>query len=149
MKVDLYIYTTPGVPASVLNPLIDAVVAGLVSHCYIVGKVLKGPGDIERDGVAIIPVRSWQRRIPARSNRILYVPKQENPEVFVSYSRHDEALVKPLAAAIGIGRASSVFVDVEQLKAGNLWETELINAVRGSKVFVLCWCCEAAKSRFM
>lgn len=78
------------------------------------------------------------------------MPKQPKiSEVFVSYSRHDEALVKPLAAAIGVGREGAVFVDVEQLKAGDLWETKLIDAVRASKVFVLCWCCEAAKSRFV
>jgi hypothetical protein len=64
--------------------------------------------------------------------------KQKTPEVFVSYCRHDEALIRPLAAGIGVGREGSVFVDVEQLKAGDLWETKILGAVRGAKVFVLC-----------
>jgi hypothetical protein len=76
MNVDLYIYTAPGAdsgvtPISLLNPLLDAVDAalapspvtrrqtlgGLVSHCYIDGKVMKDPGDIDGDGIAVIPVK--------------------------------------------------------------------------------------------
>jgi hypothetical protein len=77
MNVDLYIYTAPGldsgiIPASLLNPLIDAAEAvlrpgpgaggrqtlgGLVSHCYIDGNILKEPGDLDGDGVAVIPVK--------------------------------------------------------------------------------------------
>jgi hypothetical protein len=30
---------------------------GLVSHCYIDGKIMKDPGDIDGDGVAVIPVK--------------------------------------------------------------------------------------------
>ena len=77
MNVDLYIYTAPGMdsgvtPISILNPLLDAVDAalkpspstpgkqtlgGLVSNCYIDGKVMKDPGDIDGDGIAVIPVK--------------------------------------------------------------------------------------------
>ena len=75
MNVDLYIYTCPSMdsgitPISVLNPLIDAVDAalkpgpngrqtlgGLVSHCWIDGKVMKDPGDLDGDGIAVIPVK--------------------------------------------------------------------------------------------
>jgi hypothetical protein len=76
MEVDIYIYTDAGkdptiVPASILNPLIDAVDAalapsalsglqtlgGLVSHCWIDGKIMKDPGDLDGDGVAVIPVK--------------------------------------------------------------------------------------------
>jgi hypothetical protein len=76
MNVDLYIYTAPGMdsgvtPISVLNPLIDAIDAalapnrvtrrqtlgGLVSHCYIDGKIMKDPGDLDGDGIAVIPVK--------------------------------------------------------------------------------------------
>jgi hypothetical protein len=76
MNVDLYIYTAPGndsgvIPISILNPLVDAVDAalkpsivtrrqtlgGLVSHCYIDGKIMKDPGDIDGDGIAVIPVK--------------------------------------------------------------------------------------------
>jgi hypothetical protein len=75
MSVDLFIYTAPGTdsgitPISILNPLIDAIDAalkpglngrqtlgGLVSHCYIDGKIMKDPGDIDGDGIAVIPVK--------------------------------------------------------------------------------------------
>lgn len=76
MNVDLFIYIDAGkdqsiIPASILNPLIDAIDAalapspstgrqtlgGLVSHCYIDGKILKDPGDLDGDGVAVIPVK--------------------------------------------------------------------------------------------
>jgi hypothetical protein len=76
IDVQLFIYTDAGkdqsiVPASVLNPLIDAVDAalapsaltglqtlgGLVSHCWIEGKIMKDPGDLDGDGVAVIPIK--------------------------------------------------------------------------------------------
>ncbi len=77
MNVELYVYTAPGMdsgvtPISILNPLLDAIDAslkpspaaggrqtlgGLVSHCYIDGKVMKDPGDIDGDGIAIIPIK--------------------------------------------------------------------------------------------
>jgi len=76
MQLEIYIYTEAGkdesvVPASALNPLIDAVDAalapshltglqtlgGLVSHCWIEGKLMKDAGDLDGDGVAVIPVK--------------------------------------------------------------------------------------------
>lgn len=76
MYVDVYIYTDAGndasaTPASTLNTLVDAVdtvlaaepltgrqtLAGLVSHCWIEGKVMKDAGDLDGNGVAVIPIR--------------------------------------------------------------------------------------------
>ncbi len=76
MSVDLFVYIDAGkdqsiAPITVLNPLIDAIDAalkpspvtnkqtlgGLVSHCYIDGKVMKDPGDIDGDGIALIPIK--------------------------------------------------------------------------------------------
>lgn len=76
MNVDLYIYIDAGkdlsiAPITVLNPLVDAIDAalapskvtgkqtlgGLVSHCYIDGKIMKDPGDLDGDGLALIPVK--------------------------------------------------------------------------------------------
>jgi hypothetical protein len=76
MNVELFIYTNPGmadgvIPASVMNPLLDAIDAalapsrvtnrqtlgGLVSHCWIDGKVMKDVGDMDGQGVAIIPIK--------------------------------------------------------------------------------------------
>jgi len=76
LNLDIYIYTDAGkdqsvVPATTLNNLLDAVDAalapdplsglqtlgGLVSHCWIEGKVMKDAGDLDGDGVAVIPVK--------------------------------------------------------------------------------------------
>ena len=70
-------------------------------------------------------------------------------KVFVSYSRHDEALVKPLAGLLGVASDDAVFLDVSELKPGDLWEEKIIGAVKEASVFVLCWCCESEKSTFV
>ena len=77
MNVELYVYTAPGMdsgitPVSILNPLLDAIDAvlkpgpgaggkqtlgGLVSHCWIDGKIMKDPGDLDGDGIAMIPIK--------------------------------------------------------------------------------------------
>lgn len=76
-NVSLFIYTNaknatdtnPG--SAILNPLLDAIDAalapnvmtgrndlgGLVNHCYIDGDVFVDPGDIDGDGLAIIPIK--------------------------------------------------------------------------------------------
>jgi hypothetical protein len=75
-------------------------------------------------------------------------------DVFISYSRHDEGLVKPLAALIGVADSltryeAAVFLDVQELKPGDLWRHEIVSAIRGAKVFVLCWCCKSRQSEFI
>lgn len=77
------------------------------------------------------------------------MPRERRCRVFVSYSRHDEHLVKPLAALLGAAADDSVFLDVESLKPGSMWETEIMGAVRASKIFVVCWCCRGSRSDFM
>ena len=72
-----------------------------------------------------------------------------NTKVFMSYSRHDEALVKPLAYMLAAGRQDSVFVDIDNLQAGDYWRDEIEDAIGASAVFVLCWCCESKKSEFV
>ena len=76
LMIDLYIYTDAGqdqthVPATTLNTLIDAVdtallpdaltgkqtLGNMVSHCWIEGKVMKDAGDLDGQGVAVIPVK--------------------------------------------------------------------------------------------
>ena len=76
LKADLFVYTNVGkdpkaVPARQLNDLVDAVDAalagdvvtgrqtlgGLVAHCWIEGEVMIDPGDLDGDGLAVIPVR--------------------------------------------------------------------------------------------
>ncbi len=71
-------------------------------------------------------------------------------KVFVSYSRHDESLVRPLAALLETAAGEdSIFLDVERLKAGDPWETKIVAAISECSVFVLCWCCETEKSTFV
>lgn len=74
-QVEIFIYTDArgvDVPASILNPLIDAIdialmpdnkltgkqtLGGLVEHVYIDGRIIKEPGDLDNDGLALIPVK--------------------------------------------------------------------------------------------
>jgi hypothetical protein len=75
--------------------------------------------------------------------------RKRRTKVFVSYSRHDEALVKPLAGLLGVASNDMVFFDVSSLRPGDNWEAEIHQAVREARVFVLCWCCEARESTFI
>jgi TIR domain len=77
------------------------------------------------------------------------VAKRKKTKVFVSYSRHDEALVRPLAGLLGVAADDAVFLDVTSLKPGDLWDDKIMGAVKEASVFVLCWCCESDKSTFI
>lgn len=77
------------------------------------------------------------------------MPRKAKCKVFVSYSRHDEELVKPLAKLLGGVTAEPVFLDIDSIKPGELWEAEIEDAVRTSAVFVVCWCCQSEQSRFV
>jgi hypothetical protein len=76
LTVEFFVYTYPGndpsvPPATQMNTILDAIDAvlkpspvtgqqtlgGLVSHCYIDGKIMKTPGDIDGEGLAVIPVK--------------------------------------------------------------------------------------------
>jgi hypothetical protein len=74
------------------------------------------------------------------------VVRKKKCKVFVSYSRHDEALVKPLAGLLGVAADDAVFLDVASLKPGDPWEEEIMEAIKEASVFILCWCCESEKS---
>lgn len=77
------------------------------------------------------------------------VAKRRKIRVFVSYSRHDEALVRPLAGLLGAAAPDAVFLDVTSLKPGDLWDKQIMNAVKEASVFVICWCCESDRSTFI
>jgi hypothetical protein len=76
IDVDVYVYFKPVAtddnPGSIdLNNILDGIDAalapsiatgkqtlgGLISHCRIEGKVLKDPGDIDGQGLAVIPIK--------------------------------------------------------------------------------------------
>ena len=71
------------------------------------------------------------------------VARPRKTKVFVSYSRHDEELVKPLAGLLGAAANDAVFFDVTSLKPGDVWEDKIFVAVKEAPVFVVCWCCES------
>jgi hypothetical protein len=85
------------------------------------------------------PARSWQSTINP-------MPRKKRCKVFVSYSRHDEELVKPLAGLLGAAANDAVFLDVTSIKPGEVWKSEIETALREAPVFVLCWCCESQNS---
>lgn len=47
-----------------------------------------------------------------------HVPPKRKTRVFVSYSRRDDALVRSLAALLGIAADRAVFLDVTSLEPG-------------------------------
>jgi hypothetical protein len=76
--VDLFVYVYTGepggVPATTLNTVLDAIDAalapsgadmvrgrqtlgGLVSHCFVNGSVFKDPGDLDNQGLAVVPIK--------------------------------------------------------------------------------------------
>lgn len=75
LGVEVFIYiasNSPGISgASILNPLLDALDAaiapdpitgtqtlgGLVSHCWVEGRTIKDPGDLDGQGLAVVPIR--------------------------------------------------------------------------------------------
>lgn len=76
MKPLLFLYIDTGldpnaIPATQLNNLLDAIdvclapdnamtnkctLGGLVSHCYVLGEIPKAPGDLDGEGIAVIPL---------------------------------------------------------------------------------------------
>jgi hypothetical protein len=75
--------------------------------------------------------------------------RKKRYKVFVSYSRHDEALVQPLAGLLGVAADEAVFLDIASIAPGDLWEKKILVAVKECSVFILCWCCEGANSDFI
>ena len=75
--------------------------------------------------------------------------RERKTKIFVSYSRHDEDLVKPLASFVGLGRDEIVFLDVNSLKPGDDWKERIESAIREASIFVVCWCCKCKNSTFV
>jgi hypothetical protein len=66
------------------------------------------------------------------------VARKKKCKVFVSYSRHDEALVKPLAGLLGAASDDAVFADVNSIVPCEAWQYRIEKAIRESTVFVVC-----------
>lgn len=77
------------------------------------------------------------------------VPDGRKTRIFVSYSRHDEEAVRGLTKYITLSDEQIVFLDVESLRPGMDWSSEIDAAIREADIFVLCWCCKCAESSFI
>jgi hypothetical protein len=69
-------------------------------------------------------------------------------EVFASYSRKDSKIVRHLKRrylALGI----YMFIDVDDLRSGEYWESRLYERIDRSDVFQLFWSQQASQSRFV
>ena len=68
--------------------------------------------------------------------------------LFMSYSRQDRSLVKPL---VNLLRASGneVFIDVEDLDYGENWKDQLDEAISRSSRFLLFWSKHSSRSDYV
>src|SRR5688572_13263659 len=66
-------------------------------------------------------------------------------DVFISYSRKDEHLIRPLLDLLRVG-GKRVFRDVEEIAPGDEWSKRIDETLDDSEIFMLFWCCHAAKS---
>jgi len=69
--------------------------------------------------------------------------------VFVSYSREDEKLVSPVVKLLGAMRKDTVFLDTKDLKLGEEWEPQLMDALDQAGIFIIFWCEHSLKSDFV
>src|SRR4028119_1699703 len=67
---------------------------------------------------------------------------------FLSYSRRDQHLVKPIVSFM---RATNdvVFHDVDSIEAGKKWGPQLEKALGDSEMVVVCWCRHSARSKWV
>jgi hypothetical protein len=65
--------------------------------------------------------------------------------IFISYSRSDSELVKPLAQLLKLG-GRSVFLDIDNIEPGKRWKDAIGRGIQKADYFVLLWCCHSAQS---
>ena len=58
------------------------------------------------------------------------------PEIFVSYSREDQAKVFPIVEKLR-ERGLNIWIDQEGIHGAKLWSQEIVNAIESSKVFII------------
>jgi hypothetical protein len=69
-------------------------------------------------------------------------------DVFLSYSRSDSAVVDPFVAALR-ERGYGVFLDTKSIPVGDPWKRRLGEAIRASRVCILCWSADARLSEYV
>lgn len=65
--------------------------------------------------------------------------------VFVSYSHADASLIGPVVKLLRVN-SSFVFQDVDQIRPGKKWRSEITSALKESQLVVVFWCDHARKS---
>src|ERR1041385_7682288 len=69
-------------------------------------------------------------------------------DIFVSYSHRDAASTTALAAGLR-ERGYKVFYDEQSINAGEPWKARLSEAIRASRVCILCWSENARTSEYV
>jgi hypothetical protein len=69
----------------------------------------------------------------------------ERRKVFVSYSRADLSLVLPIVALLRTTQ-NHVFIDVDSIQLGKLWEPQLLRSIRNAALVIVFWCRHSAAS---
>lgn len=67
-------------------------------------------------------------------------------DVFVSYSRHDAAVVTPIVKLLRLGDGRLVFLDVDSIAPGERWREQLEKALAGAAYVVVFWCAHSNAS---
>ena len=68
------------------------------------------------------------------------------PEIFVSYSRADQAQVFPIVEKLR-DRGLNIWIDQEGIHGAKLWSQEIVNAIESSKIFILFASAKAFESK--
>lgn len=66
--------------------------------------------------------------------------------IFISYSRHDAALVGPLTQLLR-ATGGGVFRDMESIQPGTKWRVAISDAIDSCQTFLLFWCAHSARSQ--
>jgi len=61
------------------------------------------------------------------------------PEIFISYAREHEELVRELAGLLKVGNPN-VFVDREGVQPGDEWEAVIVSNLTDASTIVVIWC---------
>lgn len=70
----------------------------------------------------------------------------ETERLFVSYSRKDKRIVKPVVRLMRLGK-TPVFQDLDSIEPGKKWRVELAESVADASKIVVFWCSHSAKSK--
>ena len=70
-------------------------------------------------------------------------------EVFISYSHEDSDRIAPVIALVRAMKNDSVFQDSRNIKPGERWKPQLLEALRRAKTVIVFWCEHSAKSEYV